>query len=104
MPILKQYTEIKKEYPDALIWFEHNGYITAIKESATLTSHILGTELTTNPITQVIETTFTNSVFESNLELAVKSGNRVALVEDIPLVGYRTSLSKIKGELNEVHT
>ena len=79
--LLKQYKDIKEQYPDALLLFRNGDYYEAYDADAKDCASILGITLTKNKETQL--TGFPFHALDTYLPKLVRAGKRVAICDSI---------------------
>ena len=85
-PMMKQYEEMKKKHPDAILLFRVGDFYETFSEDAIAASEILGITLTrrSNGKAQSVELTgFPHHALDSYLPKLVRAGRRVAICEQL---------------------
>lgn len=85
-PLMKQYNQIKEQYPDAVLLFRVGDFYETFSEDAILTSEILGITLTrrANGVAQYVELAgFPHHALDTYLPKLVRHGLRVAICDQL---------------------
>lgn len=85
-PLMKQYAEMKKKHPDALLLFRVGDFYETFSEDALAASEILGITLTrrANGSAQYVELAgFPHHALDTYLPRLVRAGRRVAICEQL---------------------
>lgn len=85
-PLMKQYVEMKKKHPDAVLLFRVGDFYETFSDDAIMTSEILGITLTrrANGAAQYVELAgFPHHALDSYLPKLVRAGKRVAICEQL---------------------
>ena len=85
-PLMKQYNEIKAQYPDAVLLFRVGDFYETFSEDAIRTSEILGITLTrrANGAAQYVELAgFPHHALDTYLPKLVRYGLRVAFCDQL---------------------
>jgi DNA mismatch repair protein MutS len=83
--LLRESERIKEQHPNALVWFECQGFIEIVGQDAIDTANLLDIILTLRPDDGLHLTGFTSKTLDENLRIVVNSGRTVALVQDAVL-------------------
>ena len=86
VPMLKQYEELKKKHPDAILLFRINDFYETFKEDAVEASKILDITLTSRPDgknQRVYIAGFPHHALDTYLPKLVRAGKRVAICEQL---------------------
>ena len=91
-PLLKQYKDMKKKHPDAILLFRIGDFYEVFEEDAKITSDILGITLTTRAHrnNKTLLAGFPHHALDTYLPKLVRAGHRVAICEQV-----ETPLKKI---------
>lgn len=100
-PLMKQYMEMKKKHPDAILLFRVGDFYEIFGEDAVIASDVLGITLTrrTNGKKSSIELAgFPHHALDMYLPKLVRAGHRVAICEQLeePKVRKRTKKVEVK--------
>ena len=85
-PLMKQYNQIKEQYPDAVLLFRVGDFYETFSDDAILTSEILGITLTrrANGVAQYVELAgFPHHALDTYLPKLVRHGLRVAICDQL---------------------
>lgn len=85
-PMMKQYIEIKKKHPDAILLFRVGDFYETFSDDAILTAEILGITLTrrANGAAQFVELAgFPHHALDTYLPKLVRAGKRVAICDQL---------------------
>lgn len=85
-PLMKQYNQIKEQYPDAVLLFRVGDFYETFADDAILTSEILGITLTrrANGVAQYVELAgFPHHALDTYLPKLVRHGLRVAICDQL---------------------
>ncbi|RMF08542.1 MAG: DNA mismatch repair protein MutS, partial [Candidatus Neomarinimicrobiota bacterium] len=85
-PLMRQYEEIKRQYPDTLVLFRMGDFFETFNEDAKITSRILGIVLTKRSNGAAADTPlagFPHHALDTYLPKLVKAGYRVAICEQV---------------------
>lgn len=85
-PLMRQYSEIKKEHPDAILLFRVGDFYETFSEDAIIASEILGITLTrrANGAAQYVELAgFPHHALDTYLPKLVRAGKRVAICDQL---------------------
>ena len=85
-PLMKQYNQIKEQYPDAVLLFRVGDFYETFSDDAILTSEILGITLTrrANGSAQYVELAgFPHHALDTYLPKLVRHGLRVAICDQL---------------------
>ena len=85
-PLMKQYLEMKKKHPDAILLFRVGDFYETFSDDAIDTSNILGITLTrrANGKASVVELAgFPHHALDTYLPKLVRAGRRVAICEQL---------------------
>lgn len=85
-PLMKQYQEMKKKYPDAVLLFRIGDFYETFSDDAITASEILGITLTrrANGTDSYVELAgFPHHALDTYLQKLVRAGKRVAICEQI---------------------
>ncbi len=85
-PLMKQYVEMKKKHPDAILLFRVGDFYETFSDDAIIASQILGITLTrrANGTAQYVELAgFPHHALDSYLPKLVRAGKRVAICEQL---------------------
>ncbi len=85
-PLMKQYAEMKKKHPDALLLFRVGDFYETFSDDAIAASDILGITLTrrANGVAQYVELAgFPHHALDTYLPRLVRAGRRVAICEQL---------------------
>ena len=90
-PLMKQYEEMKRKHPDAVLLFRVGDFYETFSEDAVIASDILGITLTrrANGANNYVELAgFPHNALDTYLPKLVRAGKRVAICEQIesPLI------------------
>ena len=85
-PLMKQYIEMKRKHPDAVLLFRVGDFYETFSDDAISTSEILGITLTkrANGVAQSIELAgFPHHALDTYLPKLIRAGKRVAICEQL---------------------
>ena len=85
-PLMRQYNEIKKKHPDAILLFRVGDFYETFSEDAIIASGILGITLTcrANRVGQFVELAgFPHHALDTYLPKLVRAGKRVAICDQL---------------------
>ncbi len=85
-PLMKQYTEMKKKHPDAILLFRVGDFYETFSDDAIVASEILGITLTrrANGSAQYVELAgFPHHALDTYLPKLIRAGKRVAICEQL---------------------
>ena len=99
-PLMKQYEEMKRKHPDAVLLFRVGDFYETFSEDAVIASDILGITLTrrANGANNYVELAgFPHHALDTYLPKLVRAGKRVAICEQIqsPLIQKKMGKSAI---------
>ncbi|MBD5243190.1 MAG: hypothetical protein HDS60_03785 [Barnesiella sp.] len=86
IPLIKQYKEMKKKHPEAILLFRVGDFYECISEDAVIASDVLGITLTrrANGKNNTIELAgFPHHALDTYLPKLVRAGHRVAICEQL---------------------
>lgn len=104
-PLMKQYIEIKKKHPDAILLFRVGDFYETFSDDAVTTSEILGITLTrrANGAAQYVELAgFPHHALDTYLPKLIRAGKRVAICEQ--LEDPKTTKKLVKRGITELVT
>ena len=104
-PLMKQYMEMKKKHPDAILLFRVGDFYETFSEDAIAASEILGITLTrrANGAAQYVELAgFPHHALDTYLPKLVRAGKRVAICEQ--LEDPKTTKKLVKRGITELVT
>jgi DNA mismatch repair protein MutS len=104
-PLMKQYIEIKKQHPDAILLFRVGDFYETFSEDAIIASEILGITLTrrANGAAQFVELAgFPHHALDTYLPKLVRAGKRVAICDQ--LEDPKTTKKLVKRGITELVT
>ena len=104
-PLMKQYMEMKKKHPDAILLFRVGDFYETFSEDAIAASEILGITLTrrANGSAQYVELAgFPHHALDTYLPKLVRAGKRVAICEQ--LEDPKTTKKLVKRGITELVT
>ena len=85
-PVRKQYLEIKKEYPDAILFFRLGDFYETFDEDAEITARDLDIVLTSRPIGNGVRVPLAGIPYnaaENYLARLIEKGHHVAIAEQV---------------------
>ena len=99
-PLMKQYEEMKRKHPDAVLLFRVGDFYETFSDDAIVASDILGITLTrraNGPHTYVELAGFPHHALDTYLPKLVRAGKRVAICEQIqsPLIQKKMGKSAV---------
>ena len=99
-PLMKQYEEMKRKHPDAVLLFRVGDFYETFSEDAVIASDILGITLTrrANGANNYVELAgFPHHALDTYLPKLVRAGKRVAICEQIqsPLIQKKMGKSAV---------
>ena len=104
-PLMKQYIEIKKQHPDAILLFRVGDFYETFSDDAIIASEILGITLTrrANGAAQFVELAgFPHHALDTYLPKLVRAGKRVAICDQ--LEDPKTTKKLVKRGITELVT
>ncbi|MDE7126131.1 MAG: DNA mismatch repair protein MutS, partial [Muribaculaceae bacterium] len=104
-PLMKQYSEMKRKHPDAVLLFRVGDFYETFSEDAITASEILGITLTrrANGVAQYVELAgFPHHALDTYLPKLVRAGKRVAICEQ--LEDPKTTKKLVKRGITELIT
>lgn len=100
-PLMKQWEEMKKKHPDAVLLFRVGDFYEIFGEDAQVASNILGITLTTRmngKAAKIYLAGFPHHALDTYLPKLVRAGKRVAICEQLEDPRLRRKLVKRGGE------
>lgn len=103
-PILKQYLDLKKKHPDAILLFRCGDFYETYKEDAEKTAKVLGTTLTHSPRTKdetgkpLQMASFPFHALDNYLPKLIRAGERVAICDPLEAPKQQAKLEQHKEE------
>ena len=85
-PIRQQYLEIKKQYPNAIVFFRLGDFYETFDEDATITSQVLDIVLTSRPVAKGVRVPMAGIPYhaaENYLGRLIEHGYHVAIAEQV---------------------
>ncbi len=104
-PLMGQYNQIKAKYPDALLLFRVGDFYETFGQDAITASNILGIVLTArnNGSSKIELAGFPHHSLETYLPKLVRSGQRVAVCDQLEEASKTKKIVKKRGLLNWLH-